>query len=197
MYNSKKNSKRNIKRYRYDGRYQNINEAVQITKELGNIAFIGAIAVYFHTKSERSRNTHDLDFVMTTPLSNEYLEEKGYRIFEERKKEKSIWTPRNSQIDILTEDVGGIPVQDIIDTAESIPVGKRGEIVKVANLEVLIVTKYKANRPQDAEDLHAIAKIKFSEIDWSLLKSLTQSNYEFQDIWTTMNQYYKSNYRVY
>jgi hypothetical protein len=188
----------NSRKNRYgDIRNQISNEAVQIAKELGNIAFVGAAAVYFHTKSDRSRTTHDLDLAMATPISNEYLEEKGYRIFEERKKEKSIWTPRNSHVDIFTEDVGNISVKYIINTAKSIPVGKRGEIVRVANIEVLIITKYRANRQQDAADLFAIAKTKFSEIDWSSLKSLTKSDYEFQDIKTTMNQYYKSDYGTY
>jgi hypothetical protein len=84
----------------------------------------------------------------------------------------------------------------MIDTAKSIPRGKKGETVKVANIEVLIVTKYRANRPQDLADLYAIAKTRFSKIDWSSLQLLTESDIEFQTIKTMMNQYYKSDDRM-
>lgn len=185
-------SKYESKKYNEINQNQIVKEAIQITNELGNIAFIGAIAVYFHTKGNRSRETHDIDFAMTSNMSNDYLREKGYTIFKEHGKEVTR-TPRHFKIDIYRDDVGDIPVQDIISTAKSVSVGKgkSKNIVKVANLEVLIVTKYRANRPQDGADLYDIAKTKYLEIDWPSVQSLKESEHEFQEIKTTMNRFYK------
>jgi hypothetical protein len=187
---------------RHQNRYNNdinqyIDEAVQITKELVDIAFVGAIAVYLHTKN-RSRATSDLDFAAASSLTESYLEEKGYVEFEEHGKPVTRTPPpRRFKFDIYRDDVGEIPVQKIINTAKNISIGKnkgRG-IVKIANLEVLIVTKHRANRPQDGEDLQDIAKTKFSEIDWPSLRSFAKTKYEFQEIKTTMNQFHKMGYR--
>jgi hypothetical protein len=179
---------------RYQNRYngginQIIDEADQITKELGDIAFVGAVAVYLHTKN-KSRVTSDLDFAAAGSLSDDYLEEQGYTKHEERGK-PVIRTPRGFKIDIYRRDVGEIPVQQIINTAKSVLVGKnkgRG-VVKIANLEVLIVAKYRSPRVQDHADLYDIAKTKLSVIDWKSLQSLTKSDHEFQAIRTTVDQY--------
>jgi Nucleotidyl transferase of unknown function (DUF2204) len=176
----------------HDGeRIQLANEAVRITRELGDVTFVGAVAVYFHTKGARSRATRDLDFAVAIPITPEQLREKEYKIFQEGKKER-IRTPRNYKIDIYTGDVGEIPVIDIINRAKSVPVGKSGKnSVKIMCLEDLIITKHRTPRGQDAEDLFEIAKTKFFEIQWSLLQSLTKSEYEFSEIKTKMNALYK------
>lgn len=183
---------KNRYRNRYnDGINQYIDEAVQITKELGDIAFVGAVAVYLHTKN-KSRVTSDLDFAVASPLLDGYLEEKEYTKRQEHGN-TVIRTPRHFKIDIYDKDVGDIPVQDIINTAKIVSIGKnkgRG-IVKIANLEVLIVAKHKSPREQDHADLYDIAKTKFSEIDWTSLQALIKSDYKFQEIKTTMNQYYR------
>ena len=166
------------------------NEAVQITKELGDITFVGAVAVYFHTKGNRSRGTRDLDFAVATKIPDDQLLEKGYKIFEERGK-KVIRTLRGFKIDIYSKDVGGIPVQDIIHRAKTISADKRGNKIKVASLEDLIITKHRASREQDSEDLYEIAKTKLHEINWQLLQSITKSELEFSEIKTTMNANYK------
>jgi hypothetical protein len=180
---------------RYLNKYNNginqiINEAAQITNELGNIAFVGAVALYFYTKN-KSRTTSDLDFAAASSLSDDYLEEKGYPKRYEHGK-PTTRTPRGFKIDVYRKDVGDIPVQDIIDTAKSVSVGKnkgRGTI-KIASLEVLIVAKHRSPRDQDHADLYDIAKTKFSEIDWQSLHSLTTSDVEFQSIKATMNKLY-------
>ena len=164
------------------------NETVKITKELGNVVFIGAIAIYFHTKSDRTRGTHDIDLAIASPLSEEYLNERGYRKFEEHGKAVTR-TPRHFKIDIFDEDVTGIPVSKVIKTARNVSSGKN--TIKVACLEVLIIAKHRVRRPQDIQDLQDIAKTMFSKIDWVLLQSLTESDHEFQEIKITMNQYYK------
>lgn len=53
-----------------------IPEAVAITKDLGDVTFIGAVAVLLHLG--RGRESQDLDFAILTPLTREGLEEKGY-----------------------------------------------------------------------------------------------------------------------
>lgn len=56
-------------------------EALKITSELGGVVFIGAVAVLLHTKG--SRESKDLDFAVTTKLSDEFLEGKTYSKHEE------------------------------------------------------------------------------------------------------------------
>jgi predicted nucleotidyltransferase len=161
------------------------NEAVLITKELGDITFIGAVAVFFHTRG--SRESRDLDFAVATKIPNEELLDKKYKIIEGRRK-PTILTPRSFKIDIYTKEVGDIPVKDIIHRAKVVPVGKKGvNKVKIASLEDLIITKYRDNREQDIEDLIEIANTEFHNIDWSLLQSLTKDKVEYTNITNTMN----------
>lgn len=181
-----------MNRLSYEGnRNQLANEAVHITKELGDVTFIGAVAVFFHTRGLRSRESRDLDFAVAIEIPDEQLLEKGYKIFEERGKTIKR-TPRGFKIDIYSEEVGDIQVKDLIHRANTVPVGKKGiNRIKVASLEDLIITKHRARREQDDEDLYDIAKTKFSEIKWSLLQTLVKSDYEFNDIKTTMHALYK------
>lgn len=74
-----------------------IPEAAAITKDLGDITFIGAVAVLLHVG--RGRESQDLDFVILTPLTKEELEEKGYFTRIENGEEVTR-TPRGYKIDI-------------------------------------------------------------------------------------------------
>lgn len=68
-----------------------VPEAVQITRELGDIVFVGAFAVFWYTK--RNRITRDLDFAIASKVTRDELATKEYRILQERGKE-IIRTPR-------------------------------------------------------------------------------------------------------
>ena len=73
---------------------------------------------------------------------------------------------------------------------------KEEELLKIASLEVLIVSKHRSPRDQDHADLYYIAKTKFSEIDWESLQRLTSSDVEFQSVKTTMKELHRSDFRL-
>lgn len=156
-----------------------MREAALITKDLGQVVFIGSIARYFHTKDYRE--SQDLDFAVITPLSEEELFEKGYRKYEENRKE--VWrTPREIKIDMFTRDVGRIPIKTLIETAKEFDADKKGNKLSVMSLECLIITKHRAQRDQDIDDLKMIAERKLSEIDWNQLKKIVDDETEYQTI---------------
>jgi len=101
-----------------------VREAILITSELGNVVFVGAVAVYLYTRTNRP--SRDLDFAVASKITNEELRMKGYEIFEENGKEVKR-SPRRYKVDIFDKDVSGIPVEKIIETAKEIKVEKREE----------------------------------------------------------------------
>lgn len=56
---------------------QLVSEALEITKELGDVVFIGALATHMHTKT--ARDSQDIDFIVTKPIPEKILENKGYK----------------------------------------------------------------------------------------------------------------------
>ncbi|MHB8602604.1 MAG: hypothetical protein ACYC6W_10275 [Nitrosotalea sp.] len=164
-----------------------IQEAIEIVNDLGDVIFIGAVAVMLHTKM--TRESLDLDFVVAKELTNEFLEDKRYFKFEENGKSVRR-TPRGYKIDIYSKDVSGIPLKSVINTAREIQV-RKNQILKAASVEVLIVAKHRSARLQDSDDLRTIAKRKFKEIDWKSLDELTDSDVEFKAIRTEMTYFSK------
>ncbi|RZD44718.1 MAG: hypothetical protein CXT78_06155 [Thaumarchaeota archaeon] len=75
-----------------------IAEAVLITRDLDDVTFVGAVAVFLHTKN--SRESKDLDFVVAEQISRETFLNLKYRFVTENGKEK-IFTPRNYKIMII------------------------------------------------------------------------------------------------
>jgi len=166
-----------------------IREAALVTKDLGQLVFIGAIARYFHTKDYR--DSQDLDFVMATPLTEEELFDKGYRKFNENRKD--VWrTPRGIKIDMYTSDVGGISVETLIKTAKQFDADKKGTKLSVMSLECLIISKHRAQRDQDISDLRMIAHRKLREVDWNLMREITGDETECKSIKTDMEFLAKS-----
>lgn len=158
-----------------------VKEAITIDKELGGVIFVGAIARYFHTSTYR--DSQDLDFAVTKPLSDEFLNSKGYNKYQENRKE--VWrTPRGVKVDIYTKDVSRIPIETIVKTAKIIKSDKYS--VKVICLEALIVSKHRAARDQDIDDLRQFARQKSKEIDWDLLNTIAKDDVEYQTIKTAM-----------
>ncbi len=167
-----------------------IEEAVLITQDLGDATFVGAVAVFLHTK--KSRKSQDLDFVVAKQITREKFLNLEYKFVEENGKER-IYTPRNYKIDVYdSRELNEISLQRIIDTRATIPVDKKGAAVNAICLEGLIVTKHRANRDQDHEDLSLIAMYCYRNIDWKILKTFTKNDLEFRQIATDM-KFYKNN----
>jgi len=91
-----------------------VREALQITRELDNVVFVGAVAVYLYTK--RNRTTRDLDFAVASKITKDELTRKGYHIFQEKGKDIRR-SPRGYKVDIFYRDVSEIPVETIFQTA--------------------------------------------------------------------------------
>jgi hypothetical protein len=159
-----------------------IPEAIEISKELKCVVFVGAVGVYLHTRT--TRESRDIDFAIATNISDEELREKGYKINLERHKAR-IYSPRDVKVDIYRNDVNNIPVTKIFQTSKDIQAA-RNKIIKAASLEVLIVTKYRTSRPQDMEDLSDIVLNKYSVIDWEALRTFTYDEHEFEMIKTSL-----------
>lgn len=162
-----------------------VREAVEITKDIGSVVLIGAAAVILHTKIGRSSD--DLDFALTTELSDDALLDKGY--IKIRDKRDSWHTPRHFKVDFFRKDVGEIPIKSILDMSTIIQVDSKNTL-RVISLECLIVAKHRADRSSDREDLRLLAKKGFNEINWDIIKSLAKSDIEFGRIKSDMKFYY-------
>lgn len=166
-----------------------IEEAVLITKDLGDATFVGAVAVFLHTG--KSRESKDLDLVVAEQIPREQFLDLNYRFINENGKER-IYTPRNYKIDVYdSRDLNEVPLERIIETRATIPVGKN-KTVNTICLEGLIVVKYRAKRDQDLSDLSLIAMYCFKKIDWKLLHTFTKDDIEFRQIAETI-KFYKEN----
>ena len=89
-----------------------IEEAVLITQDLGDVTFVGAVAVFLHTG--KSRESKDLDLVVAKQITREQFLDLNYRFITENGKER-IYTPRNYKIDVYdSHDLNEIPLDKII-----------------------------------------------------------------------------------
>lgn len=162
-----------------------VREAVEIAKDIGDVVLVGAAAVILHTKEGRS--SEDLDFALTTELSDETLLDKRY--IKLRDKRDSWQTPRHFKVDFFRKDVGEIPIKSILDMSTMISVDTKNTL-RVISLECLIVAKSRADRPTDREDLRLLAKKRFNEIDWDIIKSISKSGMEFETMKRNMKFYH-------
>ena len=138
------------------------HEAVRITEELGDVVFVGALAVNHYT---RSRGTMDVDLVVAGPLDEKLLKALGYR---KREASRSSWyTPRGIQADFYTKDVGRIDVNWIVETSVPVKLGKKG--IRVICLEGLVLAKHRAGRSQDVADLQQLIADRGKDIRWGTL----------------------------
>lgn len=159
-----------------------VREALEISKELDGVIFVGAIARYFHTKV--MRESEDIDFAITKPITNEELDAKGYKTRLEGRKEITR-TPRGIKIDIFRHDVSGIPMEIIKDTSIKVQEGEAK--VRVIGLEALLVAKHRAQRDQDIEDIRELVRRKHRQIDFDVLRQITKSDVEYAQIQTAIN----------
>ena len=140
-------------------------EALRVTEELGEVVFVGALAVNHYARFRESR---DIDLATAGPLDEEKMRGLGYR---KREGSRSSWyTPRGVQADFYTKDVGGVPVGWIMKTATVVRVG-RG-VIRVMSLEGLVVAKHRAGRSQDVADLRRLMAEKGLSIDWKLMSEV-------------------------
>ena len=141
--------------------------ALRVSRDLREVVFVGAFAIICHIGPYR--RTRDIDLALATPLSDEEFEQQGYRIFRERGK-REIRTKEGVKLDVYTRDVGGIPVSVLFETAVAKRVGS-GE-VKVMCLEALLISKMRASRPQDIEDVQALCGRLGKTIRWNVVDKL-------------------------
>ncbi len=162
-----------------------IREALKITEDLGPVTFVGALAVFLHTKN--TRESQDLDFVIAKPISKEELLDKGYKFITEHGKEKT-YTPRNYKIYVYTDrPLNRISIKTIIDTSKDFKVDNKGSTVHAMGLEALIIAKFRANREeQDYPDLRSLAIQRLDDIDWKMMKKIVDDTTEFDDIRNTI-----------
>ncbi len=143
-------------------------EAIAITKELGNVVFIGAVAVLSYL-GWRHRATRDIDFAMATKLTKEELDQRGYRTFIEGRKEVT-YSPRGFKVDIYTNDINEIPIHTVVATAKEIFI--KNDKITMACLEVMLVSKLRAARPQDIEDFSRLCETNSKDVDWNVLNNM-------------------------
>ncbi len=140
-------------------------EAAKITEELGEVVFIGAVAVNHFA---RFRATKDIDLVMASSLNETKLRQLGYI---PRQGSKTSWyTPRGIRADFYTKDVGGIAVGWILRNLVSVRVGVRS--ISVICLEGLILAKHRAGRTQDIADLQELMKHNGQSIRWNVMAQI-------------------------
>ena len=130
------------------------------------------------------RESEDIDFAITKPITNEELDAKGYKTRLEGRKEITR-TPRGIKIDIFRHDVSGIPMEIIKDTSIKVQEGKAK--VRVIGLEALLVAKHRAQRDQDIEDIRELVRRKHRQIDFDVLRQITKSDVEYAQIQTAIN----------
>ena len=141
--------------------------AVKITKDLGEVVFVGAFAVITHVGTYRQ--TRDIDLAVASPISDNRLEELGYRVFQEGRK-RVIRTQDGVKMDIYTDDVSGIAVPKIFETAITRRIG--ADEIRVMGLEALLIAKMRASRDQDIEDLQQLCRVKGRSIRWDVVESM-------------------------
>lgn len=145
-------------------------EAVKIADELGEVVFVGALAVSHYSNY---RTTKDIDLAIASPLDKQKLVRLGYTRWSESK--GTSWlSPRGIKVDFYTRDVGGIPVTWILDNAVQVRLGKNKEI-RVMCLEGLILAKHRAARTTDIADLRQLLTHRGGNIDWNLMAEIAES----------------------
>lgn len=145
-------------------------EAVKITDELGEVVFVGALAVNHYYNY---RTTKDIDLAIALPLDEQELVRLRYTRWSESK--ATSWlSPRGVKVDFYTRDVGRIPVAWILDNAVRVKIGKNKEI-RVMCLEGIILAKHRAGRTTDIADLRQLMTHRSGNIDWALMAEIADS----------------------
>jgi predicted nucleotidyltransferase len=142
--------------------------AVDITKDLKEVVFLGAYAAIAYGAARRTR---DIDLALVAPPTDAEFEKLGYGIYNEGGK-KVIRTRPGIKMDVYTKDVSGIPVPKIFATAITVRVA--GSPVKIMCLEALLIAKMRAGRPQDNDDIRQLCRVRGKTIRWDLVHSMSK-----------------------
>lgn len=145
-------------------------EAVKITDELGEVVFVGALAVNHYYNY---RTTKDIDLAIASPLDEQKLVRLGYTRWS-GSRGTSWLSPRGVKVDFYTRDVGRIQVSWILDNAVQVKLGKNKEI-RVICLEGLILAKHRAGRTADIADLRQLLTHQGRNINWDLMAEIAES----------------------
>ena len=143
-------------------------EALSITGELGNVAFVGAFAVNHYVSY---RSTRAIDLAISSPIDESKLVRLGYTKWETRKATSWI-TPRRIKVDFYTKDVGRIPVNWILKNAELVQRGSGS--YKVICLEGIILAKHRAGRTADIADLRQLLTRRSDSVRWSVMEEIAK-----------------------
>ena len=162
-----------------------ISEAVRISRDFEGAALVGAVAVMPHAREQRQ--SMDIDFVVIKQITDAEFLEKGHTI-DTLKNRK--FTPGGFKIDVHHErESNCIPLEHIVETAAAISADKSGTAVKTISLEGLIVSKFRAGRDADVEDLQRLAVRCKSKINWNEVEHLAKSDTEYSLIRTAIKLY--------
>ncbi len=131
-------------------------------------ALVGAWALIQIT---RYRTTHDVDAAVSKKdlwKLKEKLEEKGYFYIHNPRLEKHEFKhSEKGDIDIYTENIGGIPVEQLIERAT--PINFEGRNITCISPEDLILVKLAAGRERDMADIAIILYHIVEKLDWNYL----------------------------
>lgn len=137
-------------------------------KSSAKYALVGAWALIQIT---RYRTTHDVDAaVLKTDLwkLREKLEEIGYFYLRNPRLEKHEFKhTEKGDIDVYTETIGGIPIEQLIDRANTIVF--EDQKVKCVSPEDLILVKLAAGRERDMADIAVVLYHLIEKLDWNYL----------------------------
>jgi hypothetical protein len=114
-------------------------------------------------------HTQDIDIALASPVTDVQLRELGYVITNERGK-KTIRTKEGFKVDIYMRDVSGLSIHDVFETAVVKQIGC--ESVRVMGLEALLLSKLRANRSQDIQDIRIVCQRLKKKIRWELTDRL-------------------------
>nr|MDO8080139.1 nucleotidyltransferase [Candidatus Freyarchaeota archaeon] len=137
-------------------------------KSNAKYALVGAWALIQIT---RYRTTHDVDAaVLKTDLwkLREKFEEIGYfYLYNPRLEKHEFKHTEKGDIDVYTEKIGGIPIEQLIDRASTIVL--EGQSLRCVSPEDLILVKLVAGRERDMADIAVVLYHLIEKLDWNYL----------------------------
>ncbi|MEM2135242.1 MAG: nucleotidyltransferase [Candidatus Jordarchaeaceae archaeon] len=131
-------------------------------------ALVGAWALI---QIARYRTTHDVDAAVPKRdlwKLKEKLEGRGYfYLYNPRLEKHEFKHSEKGDIDIYTENIGGIPVEQLIGRATSVTL--ESQKVSCISPEDLILVKLAAGRERDMADIAVILYHMIEKLDWNYL----------------------------
>jgi predicted nucleotidyltransferase len=137
-------------------------------KSNARYALVGAWALI---QIARYRTTHDVDAaVLKTDFwkLKEKIEEMGYfYVYNSRLEKHELKHAEKGDIDVYTEKIGGIPVEQLIERASTVVFENRK--LRCISPEDLILVKLIAGRERDMADIAVVLYHLIEKLDWNYL----------------------------